>query len=100
MRIRSPVQLELIAMRKRLRLTQSALGHVMGFGQITVAHWESDRPPSGKSLVALVEFAYFRKDEAAPIFFRELFRCCVPLPAVTPLVWNVNAGIKGLGEDV
>ncbi len=54
---RTPIQEAVVALRKRLQLTQQQLAVAMNVTVVTVCRWETSRPPSGLSLLQLDGFA-------------------------------------------
>jgi transcriptional regulator with XRE-family HTH domain len=54
----TPAQQAVIDLRRALNLTQQKLANLMGKSMVTVARWESSRPPTGASLYELLLFAH------------------------------------------
>lgn len=57
MKKRTPIQENVVALRKALGLTQQDLAVRMGRAINTVARWETSREPAGISLLQLRDFA-------------------------------------------
>jgi transcriptional regulator with XRE-family HTH domain len=71
---KTDAQKALIAMRRRLNLTQERLAIAMKVSAVTVGRWESTRSPTGSSLAQLAAFAHEAGDaESAKIFHQAAF---------------------------
>lgn len=57
MKARSDLQQAIVELRQRLGLTQQDLAIHLGKAVVTIARWETARPPRGESLAALVRVA-------------------------------------------
>jgi transcriptional regulator with XRE-family HTH domain len=68
---KTPVQKALVAMRKRLKLTQQQLATAMKLALPTIGKWESTRSPTGSSLAQLASFAHQAGDEESAKIFHQ-----------------------------
>jgi transcriptional regulator with XRE-family HTH domain len=89
---RTPVQLAIISLRKRLGLTQRKLALALDVTVVTTCRWETSRPPSGASLAQLADFARSAGEaEIANIFnesFSQEFHVDVPRSPLKRLHWE------------
>jgi len=66
---RNDVQQAIVELRRRLGMTQQDLAIHLGKAVVTVARWETARPPRGESLAALVRMAQAAgHDDLAAVF--------------------------------
>ncbi|HEX4715607.1 MAG TPA: helix-turn-helix domain-containing protein, partial [Ktedonobacteraceae bacterium] len=66
---KTPVQEALVELRHQLNLTQQQLTYELKVGAMTVSRWETNRSPSGQSLVLLADYALVRgKPRIAAVF--------------------------------
>jgi len=87
---RNDVQQAIVELRRRLGMTQQALAVHLGKAVVTVARWETTRPPKGESLVALIRMAQAAgHDDLAAVFTRSLG---VGLPRARSAVHRTEAG--------
>ena len=72
---KTPVQLALINLRKKLCITQQQLATAMNVSTVSVCRWETIRPPTGTSLADLASFAEKNgAPEEAALFGETLFQ--------------------------
>jgi transcriptional regulator with XRE-family HTH domain len=72
--LKTDTQKTLIAMRRRLSLTQQQLAVAMGVSLNTVSRWETIRSPTGGSLARIAIFAHREGDaESERIFLEQIF---------------------------
>ena len=58
--------LDVKALRARLKLTQAQLGEAVGVDQSTVSNWENGSPPRGPARKLLVKLAARKRPIAKP----------------------------------
>ncbi len=58
--------LDVKALRARLKLTQAQLGEAVGVDQSTVSNWENGSPPRGPARKLLVKLASRKRPIAKP----------------------------------
>jgi hypothetical protein len=71
---KTPVQEALYMLRCHLDLSQAALGKRLGVTNISVARWETSRPPSGIALLQLGVFAVLKGHFEIAKVFRDALR--------------------------
>ena len=70
---RTDTQRAVRALREALQLSQEGLARAMGLATVTIAAWETKRPPRGQSLFNLGVFAQTQGQTACADEFRQAF---------------------------
>jgi transcriptional regulator with XRE-family HTH domain len=97
-RQKTPAQLALLALRKKLGMTQQQLSQAMGVTSISICRWETSRPPTGLSLLQLATFARTSGEREIAQIFQKAIDAENPMQSALGPWWPASAAERAFWE--
>jgi transcriptional regulator with XRE-family HTH domain len=97
-RQKTAAQLALLALRKKLGLTQQQLSVAMGVTSISICRWETSRPPTELSLLQLASFARTSGEREIAQIFQKAIEAENPMQYALGPLWPASAAERAFWE--